>query len=178
MLITCYLWKGLVNLFNMLILHLIRHAKTHQQSPTGKDKDRELMEKGIAQSNLLGHYIQSHRIELGKMLCSSATRTRQTKSVICQHLAEQCDIAYKDGLYLASMKELLLELSEEISRIVTLIGHNEGISELASYLADEHILLKTSEMISFSFPFESWEMLSRGTGTIELRYRPEVFLPR
>jgi len=161
----------------MLILHLIRHAKTRQQSSTGKDKDRELLEKGIAQANLLGHYIQSHHIELGKMLCSSAMRTRQTKSVICQHLAEQCRIDYRDELYLASREEMMLELELETEKTLTIIGHNEGISDLASYFSDELIQLRTAELISMTFPFDDWKMVSRGTGTIVLRYRPEVFLP-
>lgn len=161
----------------MLVLHLIRHAKTHRESPTGKDKDRALIEKGIAQSNLLGHYIQSHHIELGKMLCSSAMRTRQTKSVICQHLAEQCRIDYRDELYLASREEMMLELEQESEKILTIIGHNEGISDLASYFSDEPIQLRTAEMISITFPFDDWTLVSRGTGTIVLRYRPEVFLP-
>jgi phosphohistidine phosphatase len=161
----------------MLVLHLIRHAKTRQQSSTGKDKDRELLEKGIAQANLLGHYIQSHHIELGKMLCSSAMRTRQTKSVICQHLAEQCRIDYRDEFYLASREEMMLELELETEKTLTIIGHNEGISDLASYFSDELIHLRTSELISMTFPFDDWKMVSRGTGTIVLRYRPEVFLP-
>jgi phosphohistidine phosphatase len=164
-------------LIEMLTLHLIRHAKTHQHSPTGKDKDRELMEKGTAQANLLGHYLQSHHIELGKMLCSSATRTRQTKSIICQHLAERCRIEFRDKLYMASKEDLLTELSGETERTITLIGHNDGISELASYFAEEYIGMRTAEFVTFTFPLDNWSMIFQGTGTITLRYRPEVFLP-
>lgn len=161
----------------MLTLHIIRHAKTHQQSESGKDKDRALLEKGIAQSNLLGNYLQSHHIELGKMLCSSAKRTRQTKSIICQHLAEQCCVEYRDSLYMASKTDLLAELVSETDPIVTIIGHNDGLSDLASYCADEYIGLGTCEFITLTFPFEDWSHIVKGTGTILLRYRPEVFLP-
>lgn len=162
----------------MLTLHIIRHAKTHQQAATGKDKDRELLEKGIAQSNLLGNYLQSHHIELGKMLCSSATRTKQTKSIICQHLAEQCCVDYRDSLYLASHTGLLAELASETDPIITIIGHNDGLSDLASHCADEYIGLKTCEFITITFPFDDWSHIIKGTGTILLRYRPEVFLPQ
>lgn len=161
----------------MLTLHLIRHAKTRQDSSTGKDKDRELMEKGTAQANLLGHYLQSHHIELGKMLCSTAARTRQTKSIVCQHLSEQCRAEYRDNLYLASKEELLSELSRETERTLTLIGHNDGISNLASYFAEEYIGMRTAEFVTFTFPFQEWAATAQGTGTILLRYRPEVFLP-
>lgn len=163
----------------MLTLHLIRHAKTHQHSGSGKDKDRALMEKGIAQANLLGNYLQTHHIELGKMLCSSSTRTRQTKSIVCQHLAERCRVEYVDNLYLASKEEMLAELANETQKeqTLTLIGHNEGISELVSYCAEEYIHMRTAEFISLTFPFNSWTDIIQGTGTILLRYRPEVFLP-
>jgi phosphohistidine phosphatase len=162
----------------MLTLHLIRHAKTHQDSASGKDIDRELMEKGTAQANLLGHYLQSHHIELGKMLCSSAMRTRQTKSIFCQHLAERCRIEFRDKLYLASKEEILSELTGNVEKTLTVIGHNEGLSDLASYLAEERIQMRTAEFITFTFSLNSWDMLSQGTGTTNLRYRPEVFLPR
>jgi len=161
----------------MLTLQLIRHAKTEQLSRTGKDFDRQLMEKGIAQANLLGNYIQSHHLEMGKILCSSATRTRQTHSIICQQTSEPCSIEYRDELYLASREGLLAGLAGEKSRTLTLIGHNEGISELVSYCADEYLSMKTAEFITLSFPFESWDHVSRGTGIISLRYRPAVFLP-
>lgn len=161
----------------MLTLHIIRHAKTDQQSATGKDKDRALLEKGVAQANLLGNYLQSHHIELGKILCSSAKRALQTKSIICQHLAEQCCVEYRDNLYLTSQAGLLEEIAAETDPILTIIGHNDGLSDLASYCADEYIGLKTCEFITMTFPFDDWSHIIKGTGTILLRYRPEVFLP-
>ena len=163
----------------MLTLNLIRHAKTKQTSLTGKDYDRELLEKGIAQANVLGIYLQTHHLSLGKILCSSAARTQQTRSIICQHLTEPCDFELTRELYLASHHQLLRVIQErgKNSPIVTIIGHNEGISDLASYLTDEHISLRTSEMISLAIPFESWDYLSQGTAGIIFPYRPAVFLP-
>jgi phosphohistidine phosphatase len=168
-------WVGKTK--NMLTLHLIRHAKTQQESATGEDIDRELMGKGTAQSNLLGHYLQSHHIELGKMLCSTATRARQTKSIICQHLVERCKTEYIEDLYHASKEKILEELQRCTENTVTIIGHNEGISELASYLSEEYIQMRTAEFISFTFSFREWSHVFQGTGTILMRYRPEVFLP-
>jgi len=162
----------------MLTLHVIRHAKTLQEVASGKDKDRELMEKGIAQSNLLGNYIQSHHIELGKIICSSAVRAMQTKSIVCQHLAERCNVDYRDSLYLASKETLLSELSSEHEKTITIIGHNEGISDLLSYCTNEFIHMKTAEFMSITFPVEEWVDITNDFGTILLRYRPEVFLPK
>lgn len=163
----------------MLTLNLIRHAKTQQTSPTGKDYDRELLDKGVSQANLLGNYLQTHHISLGKILCSSAVRTQQTKSIICQQLSERCNVEYVKELYHAFYNEMLqiIRTHGENETIVTLIGHNEGISQLASYLSGESIHQRTSEIISMAIPFDSWDYLSQGTAGIIYQYRPEVFLP-
>lgn len=164
----------------MLTLHIIRHAKTEQlpsANSSGKDKDRKLIDKGLAQANLLGHYLQDHNIALGTILCSSATRARQTKSVICQHLPEKCQVDYSDSLYLASKEVLLNIIAAEKDPVLTIIGHNDGLSDLVSYCTDEFITLKTCEYITLHFPFDDWSHVIKGTGTILLRYRPEVYLP-
>lgn len=167
------------NYGKMLTLNLIRHAKTNQVSPTGSDFDRELLDKGVSQANVLGNYLRTHHIALGKIICSSAARTRQTHSIICQHLFESCNYAFSKKLYLSSHKQILevIEDNAKDETTVTIIGHNEGISELAGYLSGEFVHLRTSEMISLTFPFESWDHLVRGTGVIIFQYRPEVFLP-
>lgn len=163
----------------MLTLNLIRHAKTNQNSPSGKDIDRELLVKGIAQTNLLGTYLNTHHVNLGKILCSSATRTKQTHSILNQLLMNNENAEFLNDLYLAGSMELvsLIEQHGKNSNIITVIGHNEGISELASYLADEYILLRTCELITIQFSISDWSELSRGIGMVTLQYRPEVYLP-
>lgn len=161
----------------MKTLHIIRHAKTHQHSETGKDFDRCLMDKGIAQANVLGNYIQANKINLGEVHCSSAQRTKQTCGIVKQQLSGFEKMVISDELYHANPTDILQLLAELSCPIATIIGHNNGISDLVSYLAEEYIELKTSELITLTFPFDDWNLLSRGTGIIESRYRPEVFLP-
>lgn len=163
----------------MLTLHIIRHAKTNQISSSGEDFDRQLLEKGIAQANVLGNYIRTHHIALGKIVCSSARRTKQTHSIISQQLPNQKDTVFSDDLYLSTHQTALSLLSEfgKNEKTITLIGHNEGISQLASMLSGEFVHLRTAEMISMTFPFDDWDHLVSDTGIIIFQYRPEVFLP-
>jgi phosphohistidine phosphatase len=163
----------------MLTLNLIRHAKTQQTSRSGEDYDRELLDKGMSQANVLGNYLQTHHIALGKIICSGAARTQQTRSVICQHLTERCNFELTKKLYLASYGNIIdvIQSHGKNEETVTIVGHNEGISQLASYLSGENIDLRTSEMISLAIPFESWDYLSQGIAGIIFQYRPEVFLP-
>lgn len=163
----------------MLTLNLIRHAKTNQNSPTGKDFDRELLPKGLAQANLLGTYVNTQQINLGKIFCSSAVRTKQTLSILNQLLINKEHSEYMNDLYLAGSMELLalIEQNAKDHSVITVIGHNEGISELASYLVDDYLVLRTCELISIELPISDWSELARGIGMVKLQYRPDVFLP-
>ena len=152
-------------------LHLLRHAKTNQISPTGKDFDRELLPRAFEQSAELKRYLQDHPIAPKHILCSSAVRTRQTLDQI-KALFADVPVTFLDELYLASAGELLKIINElQSPEDVLLIGHNEGISELASELSAGFILLKTCGLVSLEFPFESSAMVSKETGVLMGSFR-------
>jgi phosphohistidine phosphatase len=152
-------------------LHLLRHAKTNQISPTGKDFDRELLPRAFEQSAELKRYLQDHTIAPKHILCSSAVRTRQTLDQI-KALFADVPITFLDELYLASAGELLKIINElQSPKDILLIGHNEGISELASELSAAFILLKTCGLVSLEFPFESSAMVSKETGVLVGSFR-------
>ena len=152
-------------------LHLLRHAKTNQISPTGKDFDRELLPKAYEQCAELKRYLQDHPIAPKHILCSSAVRTRQTLDQIKAFFAD-VPVTFLDELYLASAGELLKIINElQSPEDVLLIGHNEGISELASELSAAFILLKTCGLVSLEFPFESSAMVSKETGVLVGSFR-------
>jgi len=131
-------------------LHLLRHAKTNQISPTGKDFDRELLPRAFEQSAELKRYLQDHTIAPKHILCSSAVRTRQTLDQIKAFFAD-VPVTFLDELYLASAGELL-----------------KIINELQS---PEDILLKTCGLVSLEFPFESSAMVSKETGVLVGSFR-------
>lgn len=152
-------------------LHLLRHAKTNQVSPTGKDFDRELLPRAFEQITELKQYLTVQAISPKYILCSMAKRTRQTLAEL-QALWPNAQILFKEELYLASKQEILsvicaLDTPEEI----LVVGHNEGLSELAIHLSDQAIWLKTCGLVSIEFPFESSALVSKETGVIVGRFR-------
>jgi phosphohistidine phosphatase len=152
-------------------LHLLRHAKTNQISPTGKDFDRELLPRAYEQCAELKRYLHDHPIAPKHILCSSAVRTRQTLDQIKAFFAD-VPVTFLDELYLASAGELLKIINElQSPEDILLIGHNEGISELASELSAGFILLKTCGLVSLEFPFESSAMVSKETGVLVGSFR-------
>ncbi|PWL27320.1 MAG: hypothetical protein DCO96_11270 [Fluviicola sp. XM-24bin1] len=154
----------------MLRLHLLRHAKTEQFSPTGKDFDRYLMKKGLRQRDDLKQFFQTIP-NIEHVWCSSAKRTRETHAV----LEGLPNAQFFDELYLCSHKTMQDMLwNTEAEGDILIIGHNFGISDLVNYFCDSDIELRTGQYACISFDCDSWKETSRGTGTIHQLYRPEV----
>jgi len=152
-------------------LHLIRHAKASGHSISGNDFDRELSEKGIRQATALGEFLKN---EIGSctVSCSNAARTRQTLDIIGKQ-NEFSDIKFYNELYLCS-KETYLEHLWQYSgnNDLVIVGHNFGISEVASYLTNEIIEMRTSEYVCILFEDMTWRETSKGMGTKINQYRP------
>ena len=152
-------------------LHLLRHAKTNQISPTGKDFDRELLPRAYEQLQEFREFYAQNPFQVGHILCSSAVRTRQTWAAI-EDLFPGVSIVFVDDLYLASSDEMLKIINAlQSPEDIFLIGHNEGISELASELSAAFILLKTCGLVSLEFPFETSAMVSKETGVLVGSFR-------
>jgi len=158
----------------MLTLTIIRHAKTNQESSTGKDFDRELLPRGISQCDELATYLKTAPISPELILVSTAKRTQKTFELI-RHSFSNIEKNESSEFYLASQQELLQYFWKlGHSKNVLLIGHNYGISDFASYITNEFIDLGTSELIHIEIPIDDWSELSNDQGKITYRFRPEA----
>lgn len=158
----------------MLSLYLLRHAKTNQVSPTGRDFDRSLLPKGIRQGNTMSDYMNQLALDVPTVWVSGAKRTRETFDLIQSNLL-QSDVSYHNDLYLASKTTILQKIwKNEDNAPLLIIGHNFGISDVLSYLTGQFYELRTCGFVRIDFPFDSWEEISQDTGTIGLDFRPEV----
>lgn len=154
-----------------MILHLLRHAKTNQHSPSGRDFDRELLPRGHEQLNEFRAFVQQKELSIDHIFCSSAKRTRQTLNEILD-LFPNATISFHDELYLASKSELLSFITtKNAPKSLLLIGHNEGLSDLATYLTGSDIHLKTCGYLQLSFPFDHSGFISASTGNVVDAFR-------
>jgi phosphohistidine phosphatase len=156
-------------------LHLLRHGKTRQESASGRDYDRKLNQKGLVQCELLGDYFLGKKLKCETWI-SAAKRTRET----FEHLTQKANLdnfSYREDLYLCS-RDFMLELlwNHDGNHDLLIIGHNFGISDLASYLTDHRVELQTGGYICIDFKGYKWKEISRGLGTISDQFRPEVAL--
>lgn len=154
-------------------LHLIRHAKTEKESSTGRDFDRKLKASGEQDALDLGTYLKSIGFNPVKTLCSTAMRTRQTKIFLSKNL-DLGEVTYLDELYMASeqqMREIIGKCRSENELLI--VGHNDGISELASYLTGQWMSLPTCAYVCIEFFIDEWKEISKDTGMIIDFYRPQ-----
>jgi phosphohistidine phosphatase len=118
-------------------LFLLRHAKSSHDELDLADHDRPLAPRGKRAAVAIASHMQERELEPALVLCSSATRARQTLEPIAAALGRSPDVRIESELYEASADGLL----ERVRRIpdevpsAMIIGHNPAIERLALDLA-------------------------------------------
>jgi len=153
-------------------IHLLRHAKTNQYSESGSDIDRNLLEKGSKQAELLATFLSD--MEQVDIHCSSSRRTRQTFEIVFKNIIYS-SIHFSEELYLCSSKELLKYVTNLTSKKdIFIIGHNNGIADFASYISNQDLHFKTATYMCFEVEIDSWRELSQDSAKLIDTFRPEV----
>ena len=122
----------------MKTLFLLRHAKSAWSDPRLADHDRPLNRRGERAAAAMADHLATRGPRPDLVLCSTALRTRQTLAPLLKRLGTPAPpIALEKSLYLASQAALLAHLhavAPDISTVL-LVGHNDGIGDLAVALA-------------------------------------------
>lgn len=129
-------------------LILLRHAKSAWD--TGDpDHRRPLADRGRADALVAGRILAGYEIDV--VLCSTATRTRQTWQRATEGGARCDDVRFLDDLYGADPDEvtrLLRGLSPDVSTAVV-VGHEPTLSE---FILDVAAPSAETRRISWKFP--------------------------
>jgi phosphohistidine phosphatase len=144
----------------------MRHAQSAGKQSTQRDYDRLLTPQGEAEARATGKKFSEHNNFPDLILCSAAARTRQTLSLFNETLSLPAEkIIFREDLYDALIEHLLdtiNELSDDINKVM-IIGHNPGLSLLASDLAVNFVDLGTAQLVGIEFKDETWKEL-KGPG--------------
>jgi phosphohistidine phosphatase len=117
---------------------LVRHAHAEWPAYTGRDFDRPLTPKGLADARASAEAIRAVALQPVLLLASPAMRTTQTAEIIAAALGQPAPaITFVDALYNATQDVLdsALRQAFRTSARVILVAHNPGISELARSLS-------------------------------------------
>jgi phosphohistidine phosphatase len=148
-------------------LILMRHAKSDWDDPALPDHDRPLNRRGRRAATALGDWLRAHDLVPDEILCSTASRTRET----CARLALPRAPALHRALYLAEAPAMLRSLRAATGDTVLMIGHNPGIAEFAARLIatppthDRFDDYPTGATLVAEFDIDDWRDLAPGTGT-------------
>ena len=114
-------------------LILMRHATAGHQGAT-RDLDRPLTDLGRREARDAGRWIHTSQPAVDAVLCSTATRTRQTLAAT----GITAPVSYQDCLYGGGIDDILELLSRlpATTGTVLVIGHAPGIPAAAATLAD------------------------------------------
>jgi phosphohistidine phosphatase len=117
---------------------LLRHAKSSWSDGRLGDHERPLNARGERAARAMADHIARLEPRPELILCSTALRTRQTLAPVLKQLGVPSPpISLENGLYLAPEAALLTQLRKlpEGVSTVLLVGHNDGIADLARALA-------------------------------------------
>ncbi len=152
-------------------IHLLRHATPVAHVTSGKDFDRPLSEHGKQECVPLGEYLLEH-VPPCEVWCSDALRTRQTFEEINKRW-QPLSIRFLREFYLAPQQLYLNACNASTgSSDLMIIGHNFGISDLASDLCGQKMTLSPAEFVSLEFEGLSRAEVFPGTGVISSHFLP------
>ncbi|MGH3633179.1 SixA phosphatase family protein [Mycobacterium sp.] len=139
-------------------LVLLRHAKSAY--PDGvADHDRPLAPRGIREAGLAGDWLRANLPAVDAVLCSTATRARQT----LRRTGVDAPVRYAERLYGASPDTVIDEINRVGDDITTLlvVGHEPTLSAVAIGLAGaDGTDAAAVEGISAKFPTSGIAVLS------------------
>jgi phosphohistidine phosphatase len=170
-------------------LMLLRHAKTENDAPSGKDQDRRLDDHGRLDAAEIGGWMARHPPFPDLALVSPAVRSQQTWDIawdVMRATVPPLKLEYPAELYGADPSALLQIIhaaSADDPQRLLLVGHNPGLHELAfaltgsgnaaarRALADN---LPTSGLAVIDFEIEDWDDVSFRAGRLELFVSPKL----
>ena len=138
---------------------MLRHAKSGY--PDGVvDHDRPLADRGIREAALAGDWIRDNAPAVDAVLCSTATRTRQT----LERTGIAAPVRYVERIYDATPGAVIAEINRVPSyfpapvHTLLVVGHEPAVSAVALGLADDQNPEAAAEM-SLKFPTSAIAML-------------------
>lgn len=138
-------------------LWIVRHGKAEQSSPTGRDDDRPLMERGKRQAMWLGETIAGKKKQPRVILSSGLERAIATARLIQERLGCDLDIVkgLETGHSVAESLDVIQARVEGSELDVMVVGHNPTFGELVWVLERglpiREAAMRTGEAVVFEF---------------------------
>jgi phosphohistidine phosphatase len=121
----------------MVRLILLRHAKSDWGDGDLADHDRPLAPRGESAAPLMGAVMRARGLRPDRVLCSTATRARETLRLVGETMDEVPGTEFTRDIYEADPQDLL-ELARAANgdaTVLMMVGHNPTFQDTAMSLA-------------------------------------------
>jgi len=147
----------------MKTLLLLRHAKASRDDPELDDRDRPLKPRGKEDAKRLGRRLRVAGLVPTLIVSSTALRARKTASKVAKQMNYARAIELNPRLYLSSPNDHLevVRSVPDAEDSVMIVGHNPGLSQFLSELADTDAELATCDLAQIELPFNHWAELGK-----------------
>jgi phosphohistidine phosphatase len=152
----------------MKYLTVLRHGFAEPGIGRDGDFSRTLTKDGGSRLIRLGQLLHRRDTAFDLVISSSAIRTTQTTEIIGS-FCEYKKMLFEDLLYEAELKTILsiLQGIDNSETHVLLVGHNPGVSTLATYLTGEKFInMDPGMMVRMEFHLSDWKQLTSNTGIL------------
>lgn len=159
----------------MKYLYLIRHGKSDWHADHATDKERPLNHRGREDARKVGAYLKRASVHPGRVLCSSALRTRQTLDILSDAAGWRSEVHMEDALYLADPDAVIGFIKSQPTGIDTLaiVGHQPFTGLVASYfLGNRYLEVPTACVIGIEFDATDWDRITDEQGRLLMHLLP------
>jgi phosphohistidine phosphatase len=124
-------------------IYLLRHglAMDREDPKCPPDPDRPLIARGVAKTKKVGRFLRKLGIEFDVVLSSPWLRAFQTAKILCREIRHEKRFQISEFLIPGQDPEELVQMLHQAGREkrnVLLVGHEPGLSILASLLLTGH----------------------------------------
>lgn len=144
-------------------LFIIRHAKSDWSDDSLNDFDRPLNKRGFKNAPFMGKLLKKKSVKPDFILSSPANRAIETAQIIAKKVGYKKTISTNPDIYEAESKTLekIIGDIDDKKKIVFLIGHNPGLSDLISILSKMDENIPTCAVVEIGFNTNSWKKISK-----------------
>ena len=159
------------------VLILFRHAKA-EDGAGQPDHERALTRRGERDARAAGSWLREHELGAELVLCSTATRARQTWAAAVEGGACGETVEFAESIYSGGAQSVLQTVrdSGRETQVVMVVGHNPTMAALASGLSEGNGSSAAHECLAAGFPTSSlavmryagpWSELGFGMAELE-----------
>ncbi|MFA6945469.1 MAG: histidine phosphatase family protein [Pedobacter sp.] len=151
-------------------LLIIRHAKAEDADFKKSDFKRSLSHRGEKNALEMAKRLLKKDLHPELLVSSPALRAITTARYFADELGiVQSEIVQDPEIYDALTYDLLdcINKLDDQADFIALFGHNPAITQVVNLLCGKNIFhIPTCGMALMQFPYDSWKMLTEGTGEL------------